>query len=370
MKIYETGDSVKLQVSLGTDRAAIPEATQFICVLDDTDISLEQGKTKMLEQLDITPDNISSEDEYSVTLENGVTYELAHERIIEKDFSVIYRPSNLLRHIYSLNFTIDMLYRNEEGEVIDISGNGSDDLHNNLLRTITPVKKLLAADNKAIIDIIYARVAQGRRLHRDIEFCLTERLDYIKPLEGTYSKIKEIVRSANTFHNYMYMMETLPALRDYMQRSGIKFEVSFQPTDADKENWQVALKNFQKSSSMQQAKKIAAQKTIAANKASKSGEKYPDRKYVSDARKWTEGFRGAIDVPEPQQPKSSIRWSAVYSTPLTQAEVNKVEEPNKPDNAFEDHLRRAEKSYTYASVRTNPSGSISLKLQKPTDTNE
>lgn len=237
MEIYEIGNTVKARI-LELDPSEIKEK-DYLCVLSNTCLPVDQGVQQMIDKLPQREIKSIDWNNAVVTYKDGSTYTLATERVLKDKDNVIIVVSNLLRYIYSRDFTIDMLYFSKEEGIVDLSGSAVEDVQNRFVRTVTPFRKLLSADNTVLLRALEYRVCNNFRFSNDIDDTLRDRVDYIKPLEGTNEIFNRMLsRDFHTARNFFYTLERYPCVEEYFSiSSGLKMKGMFSATEKATEEY-------------------------------------------------------------------------------------------------------------------------------------
>lgn len=209
---YIGGESVKMNMI-----GFYMPATTYICVLEEPDdktieegfLALEQYVTNELGLIikQIIPNR------YTVIVENNDEYTLAHEiKYDDKSpYPVKCQPSNILRHMNSRPFTMDTLYMDEQGQLVELINCAKDDIGRMYYRNQSPFYPMVYNYPEIIVDVLHGKITQHCRYSDDIESTFYRSMRNVKAFinEGkTKAKLTEL------FHKD-YFMTTTNHIRDY-----------------------------------------------------------------------------------------------------------------------------------------------------------
>lgn len=209
---YIGGESIKM----GMIGFYMP-ATTYICVLEEPDDKTIEEGFLMLEQYvtnelgliikQIIPNR------YTVIVENNDEYTLAHEITYDdkSPYAVKCQPSNILRHMNSRPFTMDTLYNDERGELVELINCAKDDIGRMYYRNQAPFYPMIYNYPELIIDVLHGKITQHCKYSEDIETTFYRSMRNVKAFineNKTKAKLNEL------FHKD-YFMTTTSHIRDY-----------------------------------------------------------------------------------------------------------------------------------------------------------
>lgn len=214
MKIYEAGLSVMQQIRGGVSKSK--QEKTYVCVVDNIQTPLQEAFKQMLEHL-AGKENVLNVDQDALTVvTNKGSYQLAHERSINKTFDLVLLPSNMLRHVYTRSFTKDTLYLDENGEVVDLTNHAVDDIHNSILRAVQSFDLAISADNTVLVESIYQRIWFGLRLHDNVHHYYNYFPKTVKPIIGENATITKILEAR--YNNFDNLLRDYPELNAYFRK--------------------------------------------------------------------------------------------------------------------------------------------------------
>lgn len=199
--------------------------TTQICVLAKTDNkTIEQGFGEMLDYLaskqigvvDVVKPTIS------VLGSDGIVYILANQRKPTRT-GYIYSPSNLLRHVFCTDFTLESLYYDENGDVVDLTSHAMRDWEGQRFAAQMNFKQNLWLNPNLVWKILYLEQILG--LHTDPH--VHEYTRYIKnnhPLVTTDDYYFRIMRRSY-MKGLLQIMENSNALKAFLKASGILVDI-------------------------------------------------------------------------------------------------------------------------------------------------
>lgn len=319
MEIYEIGNTVKARI-LELDPSEIKEK-DYLCVLSNTCLPVDQGVQQMIDKLPQREIKSIDWNNAVVTYKDGSTYTLATERVLKDKDNVIIVVSNLLRYIYSRDFTIDMLYFSKEEGIVDLSGSAVEDVQNRFVRTVTPFRKLLSADNTVLLRALEYRVCNNFRFSNDIDDTLRDRVDYIKPLEGTNEIFNRMLsRDFHTARNFFYTLERYPCVEEYFSiSSGLKMKGMFSATEK-------ATEEYKKSNvfSMKRSKKRSTDAFISIDTSMRTAAKRWGASYGRADKLVEEELKKIYSNSRKRPSDAKVPSETPIQNPTNTAEVNEA----------------------------------------------
>lgn len=225
MKIYESGKSVCKDLLGYKDN----KNKNYVCVIDNQSLPVEEAFIEMRKNLyDL---GIKEEDLLHLTIstEND-TYALAHERTFDRKGNIILTTSNLLRYLFTRNFSIETLYYNEDRELIDIM-DATGDVVNQQLRSVLPYDTIISYDNNILLETMYLRICKNWRLSQDIDAIWQYMPRTVKPLTGENTWFNKILKGA-AINSIIHTIAHYDGLTKYFYaHSGMNITALFTPNE-------------------------------------------------------------------------------------------------------------------------------------------
>lgn len=222
MKTYECGLSVADNL-----RRRLPGKITKVCVLDNyMQLTLEQAFDAMLDNIG-RDKGVIDKDRLSISSDKE-TFTLAHEISYDKHDNKIVSPANILRHVYSRDFTYQTLYI-DNGEIVDIAS-ASEDIINRQLKCQNSFRKMMLRDSSIITKVLYISAVHNWTLGRDIlgEIRLGIPRD-VEPITGSDVWIKKMCEQG-AIKTFLSILNNSNALHHYFyNRCGLKESISFVP---------------------------------------------------------------------------------------------------------------------------------------------
>lgn len=184
MKIYEYGASVEAKVIGRTFRVKKP--TNFVCVFEEHKQKDTEEYFALMRQ-ELTAKGIEIVKEIPelllVVASNGDEYSLSHEKTVTDD-GIKRKHSNILRFIYSLNFTKDAVYIDKDNQYVDLTGVGLKDIRNRKSRCISTFSAEVKVNPDIWAEVIYNYIIYGYSFPGEVHgFARSKDILKLPPLE-------------------------------------------------------------------------------------------------------------------------------------------------------------------------------------------
>lgn len=170
--------------------------------------------------------NEECEETLSVKSIEGDVYTLAHERIYsERTLKLTRRPSNLLRHMNSLDFRYENLYFDEHGSVIDLTTHAQRDIRNHTLVPQTNIKIAMYLDRNIMLKSLKLIVINNWQANADILAAFNNAGHYFS-IDKTDETLKLLLKRPMAF---MKFISKYNDLYDYFFRvCGLSLSIGFE----------------------------------------------------------------------------------------------------------------------------------------------
>lgn len=211
--MYECGLSVFNKV-IGYD----VKNKDYVYVLDNAaELSADQAFAQLIELLKLQQIKIKERCQHYVIAENNDTYTFANERTYKNGTAII-KPCNILRHVFSRDFSIESLYVDENGQVVDLTNQALNDISNRSLNISNGAdrKTLFQRGNEFLVDCLYYNIKNNMHFVGGVEeFIYNFAPTSITKIDGANIKLQEIIgdqckqflsliNNISNLHRYFY----------------------------------------------------------------------------------------------------------------------------------------------------------------------
>lgn len=190
--IYECGLSIYTRLS-----GNAPLQRDYVCILENPDdLTADQAFVKLLEILKDKEIKIKERCQHYIIAENNDTYTFANDRIYDASGIVTVKPSNILRHVFSRDFTVQSLYIDETGQTVDLTNQALNDIQNFRLMVNNGLtyKDLFKRNVDFLIDALYYRITQRLTFAGHLEeYIYSMNTDHLAKVDGSHPKIKKLI---------------------------------------------------------------------------------------------------------------------------------------------------------------------------------
>lgn len=226
MKMYECGSSVSARF-LGIKCSY----KTFVCIADELDnISISEAYEQMVAHLERNGNKTEKVDQFTVKVcSNKYLYIVAHE-YVKKCNKYVASPCGIVRHVLNRVWTIDSLYIDETGELIDITHHGVTDCEHNTLSVIGDFYARLNQRPEILLYLIDAMISGRRNISPVITniIKLDKGLRNIPPIESDNIKLQDYL--TNRASDITYMNDQYVGIRNYFEKNcGCKLQMIYNP---------------------------------------------------------------------------------------------------------------------------------------------
>ena len=240
MKIYENGLSIYREMA-GLEQNKM----SYVCVLDSPqDYTITEAFAEMVEFLksekSLTNFSIDLEN-HRIICNNGNSYTLATE-LLFKNGEFSFKPASIIRHCFTRLFTVESLYKNKEGEIIETVPKSLNDVGNNrLLFTNKDVDYNLNLFPD-LLPLILEKILQyncviGSELERKVSF--------FRPIKHitNFEKIKELIEKYGAVA--MTLFSRYASVKTYLfEHCGMELTCNFSLKELDVKEINLNEQNF------------------------------------------------------------------------------------------------------------------------------